>query len=318
MFQVGGIVAPEFFVGRRNEIAAAERILRERQSLLIVGEFRDGKTSFCQMLIRRMKSGDRPSILPVYMNVQFWPDITLETFLEHTILGIIGEIAREVFHCKYTDLPRVESRQGPVDAGLRDLAQIFSAVRQRTFFHEGKATSPFTTTDFLQYHSELMGLLSHRGWTNCVVFYDEANKLPDSLTLDRMIAHNEAVAMSGGTSVYVASPSMLRAHCQLRHTIPHCIEVGPFTDIADMRELLARYCLGDSRLTEKLPLTQKACDLIWLHAHGRPFLIQMVANHSFARAHERRTHIVDVSDVQHAVDTLRHDRPELFPGTESP
>jgi len=313
VFHIGGVVGPEFFVGRKDELSRAESIVRQNQSLLVIGDFRDGKTSFCRMLIHRLKTQQQPSILPVYMNVQFWPNLTLETFLEHTIIGIIGEIAREVFGCKYTELPAVAARPSTAESDLLALAIINTLVRERTFSQREHVPHPFTTDDFTQYHNELMTLIRNKGWNNCVVFYDEANKLPETLSLERLLAHNDAVAMSGGASVYVASRSMVNSYFELKLHLPYTIEVGPFRAMDDMLQLLSRYYFGDARATDRLPVETDAYHLIWTHAKGRPFLIQMIAHRSFDHAHGRRSHIVESADVHESLATLRQERPELFP-----
>jgi hypothetical protein len=107
-FHYGSVVPVEYFVGREEELLRAERTIQGGQSFLLLGAHREGKTSLCRMLVHRLMSRPDNHVLPVYINVQFWPDLTLETFLEHTILSMIGDISRNIFGFKYSE-PRVSS-----------------------------------------------------------------------------------------------------------------------------------------------------------------------------------------------------------------
>jgi hypothetical protein len=112
-FQCGGVVPPEFFVGRDSQLRDAERIIGGGHNFLVVGNHRDGKTSLCKMLIHRLMNQRRNTAFPIYINVQLWPDVNIETFLEHTILEMIGGIARAVFQCKFTALRKFDVDQIP-------------------------------------------------------------------------------------------------------------------------------------------------------------------------------------------------------------
>ena len=52
---------------------------------------------FCTKLIHEIMGCRRKDVLATYLNLQQCAKLTLETFLEHTLLNLIGEMARQVF-----------------------------------------------------------------------------------------------------------------------------------------------------------------------------------------------------------------------------
>src|SRR5262249_5020648 len=111
-FHYGSVVPPEYFIDRFEELEEAERAIRRGQGFLLVGNRRAGKTSFCKKLIHQVMGAPGNDVLAAHLNLQQCVHLTIETFLEHTILNIIGEIARQVFHCKYTVALSPDSARG--------------------------------------------------------------------------------------------------------------------------------------------------------------------------------------------------------------
>lgn len=109
-FHCGPWVPAEYFIGREEELTEARHLIEAGQSFLIVGHPRAGKTSFCHKLKREYEADPNSKMLISYLNLQQCSELTIETFLEHTILNIVGEIARKVFGCRYTDLKRARGR----------------------------------------------------------------------------------------------------------------------------------------------------------------------------------------------------------------
>jgi len=126
-FHYGGVVPPDYFIGREEELDEASRLIRAGQGLLLVGNRRAGKTSFCTKLIHEIMGRADNDVLAAYLNLQLCLELTLETFLEHTLLNVIGEMARQVFHCKYSDL--LAPNPSETSARLREDASSHPSAR---------------------------------------------------------------------------------------------------------------------------------------------------------------------------------------------
>src|SRR5262249_45230477 len=96
-FHYGSQVPLSHFIDREQELAEGLSNLAAGDSFLVVGKLRAGKTSFCRKLTATLASAPGPTLLPAYLNLQMIPTLTVDTFLEHTLLTLVGEIARTVF-----------------------------------------------------------------------------------------------------------------------------------------------------------------------------------------------------------------------------
>src|SRR5262249_3806081 len=153
-------------------------IIRACQSLLIVGRHRVGKTSFCKMAIHQLMGSPANQVLATYLNLQHCPQLTIETFLEHTILNMMGEIARQVFQCKYSDLLRADPAgahpQLRNDAEFGWFVNIFRQVTERTHSRDGVVPPPLHAHEFIHFTNELLEIVRSRNWRSLAIFYDEA------------------------------------------------------------------------------------------------------------------------------------------------
>src|SRR5262249_16108956 len=192
-FHYGGVVPPSHFIDRERELTEARECHRARQSFLGVHNHRSGKTSFCKKFIHDLMGRPGNQSLAAYLNLQQLLDLTVESFLEHTLLNLMGEIARQVFNCKYTDLMRPDARVG--HPHLRDnlafssFAHVFRLVQGRT--HARAAA--LRTAEFVQFTQDLLEIVRPCGWARFVIVYDEANRLPQELSVDLLVSNEEAL-----------------------------------------------------------------------------------------------------------------------------
>jgi hypothetical protein len=313
-FHYGSVVPPEYYIDRERELREAQHILEAGQSFLLVGDRRSGKTSFCKKLIHHLMSRADNTILASYLNLQRCHKLEIESFLYETISDLIGEIARQVFHCKFTDL----MRRNPADANpaLRDdplfeaLLTIFRLVRKH-LHSRGNTACHLETQDFVRLVQELQEILRARGWQSFVLFYDEANRLPGSFPVELLMSNVEALTQAGVISVYAASPDMSESFAPLQESFYEQVHLGPFAEVTDMRKLLARYYFGDVARLDELPLTPQALALLWEYTQGKPYLIQLVAGHSFRCALDQQAETVTETHVLAARELLRTQRPEV-------
>ncbi len=315
-FHYGSVVPSQYFIGRERELAEAREAVAAGQSFLIVGLHRSGKTSFCKKLIHEIMGRPGNQVLAAYLNLQQLVDLTVETFLEHTLLNLMGEIARQVFRCKYTDLMRSDATAGHPhlreDAAFDSFVHIFRLVVSRTQSSRGVTPPPLRSQEFVQFNNDLLDIVRRCGWSNFVIFYDEANRLPRELSVDLLVSNEEALNAAGVVSVYVASPVMAQAFGPVYDSFGRELRLGPFTDIADLRRLLARYYFDDVTRTEDLPVAAEALQRLWEVTRGRPFLIQLLAGRSFEQAAGQQAIEVDGGHVEEAYRALLAQKPQCF------
>lgn len=323
-FHCGPWVPPEFFIGRRRDLDAARELVRTGQSFLIVGHPRAGKTSFCRKLKDEITNTDA-SVLAGYINLQQFSELSLATFLEHTVLSIIGEMARKLFGVRYSDLrvgPSAARDELMQDHNYRSFQEMFRLVRART--HVGlnpnaSGAVPLDRHDFEQFCRDLLEIAADKGKRTFVMLYDEANRIfldevqdgRERLSAGLLESIAEALTDSGLLGGYVASPEMVKEFRRLA-IFGAELPLGPFVDIDEMRHLLARYYFDDPRRITDLPIAQAALAELWDTSRGEPFLIQIIADRSFRLAISDRAGAVDSRHVRRARDEVRHERPNAF------
>jgi hypothetical protein len=315
-FHCGPVVPPDFFIDREQELDDAERIVRAGQNFLLVGARRAGKSSFFRKLKKRLAEGHRLTVLTSILNLERCLDLTIETFLAHTILNMIGEICREVFQIKPADLGRPDpTRVRPElasDRAFDSLMNINRLVIERTHYRQDAGPSAFLPDEFQQYVTDLLDVIRSKGWTHYTIFYDEANRLPARLSADLLTANIEALEAANLISVYAATPDMADAFRPLDAVLGHRITIGPFESQQDLMRLLRRYCHNDSAAQGELPVSIDALHRVWECAGGMPFQLQFLLSYSFKQARDQCTALVTEDHVISSFELLCREHPEYF------
>jgi hypothetical protein len=324
-FDYGGVVPPDRFIDREHELAEAEAMIRKGQSFLLVGNRRAGKTSFCDMLIHQMMGKKGNQILATKLDLRTCRNLTSETFLEHTVLSMAGEIARQVFECKswiFSSLQTPKHIQEKLrsDHSFEEFFNLYRHIIDRTHSHEGHTPSPLLRHEFAGFTKDLLQIMREEGWARFVIFYDEANKLPEDVSVDLLASNEEALKAVKVSSVYAASPEMADSFEQLSRSFEPHLLLGPFPRINDMMRLLARYYFDslekvDDSCLERLPVTEEAVQAMWKFSGGRPYPIQVLAKESFRRAAAEAARIVSEMHVASSYRTLKteRERAQYFP-----
>jgi hypothetical protein len=314
-FHYGSVVPPEYFIDREDALRDGTRLLLNGHGFLLVGNRREGKTSYCTKLIHQIMGRSGNDTLAVYLNLQQCENLTTESFLEHAILNVVGEMARQVFHCKYSKLLTSSPAEGDdrlrADPEFGEFVDLFARIRERTHDRHGHARAPLLTGEFVQFTQDLLAVQRAKGWRRCAIFFDEANRLSHSLSVDLLTSNEEALNAAGVTSVYAASPEMEESFSRLSDVFGHHLRLGPFGSLRDLTSLLARYCGTDGR-TGPPPAAADAVDRVWELSGGRPYLIQLLAGSSFRAARTAGATQVLVEHVVQAHAELKRDKPLLF------
>ena len=162
-FHFGSVVPPDYFIDREEELTEGSQLVRAGQGFLLVGARRAGKTSFCTRLIHEIMGRPGNDVLATYLNLQQCTHITIESFLEHTLLNLIGEMARQIFHCKYSDLlrpnPIAGNEQLRKDSEFAAFIDVFARVKERTHAKHGATPSPLLASEFIQLCHDLVEIL---------------------------------------------------------------------------------------------------------------------------------------------------------------
>jgi hypothetical protein len=232
------------------------------------------------------------------------------------LINLIGEMARQVFHCMYSDLFGQNLSEGNAqlrkDPEFGAFVEVFARVRERTHSHSGAQPSPLLASEFVHLSHDLLQILRAKGWRRCVNFYDEANRLPPSLSVDLMVSNEETLNNAGLISIYAASPAMEKSFEDLRDVLGHHLKLGPFRSRDDLRHLLSRYCFEPPEQAVEPPAEPSAVELLWTYTQGMPYAIQLLSGQSFRLAHDQRSHIVMACHVEQAYARLRQEKPQLF------
>ena len=315
-FHFGSVVPPDYFIDREDELNRAITLIDAGHGILLVGNRRAGKTSFCFKLIHEIMGRTNNDVLATYLNLQQCKPLTIETFLEHTLLNLIGETARQVFHCKYSDLlqpdPIEPNERRRNDSDFADFVSVFRRVKERTHALHGAKPSPLLAPDFIQLSHDLLQILRAKRWRCCVIFYDEANRLPHELSVELLASNEETLNSAGLISVYAASPEMEKSFDDLSDVLGDHLHLGPFRSHEDLRRLLARYCRKPQEMQGEPPAEKEAIELLWNYSRGFPYVIQLLSGHSFRLARDQRSPIVMVRHVEEACEHLRRLKPHLL------
>jgi hypothetical protein len=315
-FHCGSVVPLDFFIDRERELEQARALIESRQSFLLVGRKRAGKTSFGGKPIDALRSSGttgKSKILGCSIDLQQYKDLDESSFLANTLPNLIGDVARKVFSCKSTTLrsknPYSERPTLEQDPAFKNLLALNHDVVARTHTR-GRHTPPaLRTEEFEGLIADLIEIVRDKGWSELFIFYDEANRLPIDLS-ERFLRWNvEALNKAEVVTIYAASPEMAD---RFRDWSGQEIPIGPFINVEDMLRLLARYYFGDVSLKDDLPVDRKAVLRIWEISRGIPYLIQHISSHSFALARAERTGRVEEAHVLAAHHDLVRTKPALF------
>jgi hypothetical protein len=314
-FHFGGVVPPDFFIGRTEELRVAENAVRARQSFLLVGDYRAGKTSFCEALIHRIMGRRHNDLLVGKLNLESCEDLTLNTFLGHTLINMIGEIARQVFGCRYVDLrtPTSLVRQTlAADPAFQSLLNVHQFVLERTLGASDAARS-IVAHEFTRITAELLELIANKGWSGYLMIYDEANHLAEELSIGLLMNNLELLSSARLTTVYAASPQMASSFDGLSAYLPRKVRLGAFDSVLELRQLLGRYYHGDASRIDDLPITRGGERRVWQLSKGMPFRIQCLLGYGLDYAHRRHEPKLTPRDVNQAWAMLQQTLPEYFP-----
>jgi hypothetical protein len=315
-FHCGSIVPLDFFIDREWELEQARAFIESRQSFLLVGRRRAGKTSFGQKLMEALRADGatcRGKVFSCSIDLQQYKELDEASFLGNTLLNLIGDVARKAFPCKSTTLmsknPYSEHPSLEQDGAFKNLLALNRAVVARTHIRGRNVPPKLRTDEFERFIADLIEIVRKKGWSDLFIFYDEANRLSLDLS-ERFLRWNvEALNRAEVVSIYAASPELVD---RFRDWSAREIQIGPFIKVEDMLRLRARYYFGEISLRDDLPVAREGILLLWELSHGVPYLIQHLANECFARACAEGTGRVEERHVVDAHQVLFRTRPELF------
>lgn len=315
-FHCGQWVPPDFFVGREAELTRARQLIAARQNFIVTGTPRSGKTSFFRKLIYELNTATTRKNLSSYVNLEQGVQLNVRSFMEHTLLCIFGEMAREVFGCRYSDLLQNEIGGAlshlAKDADFAQFRKIFSLVTNYTHSDKERRNQTFVIHEFVRFVNELLEICVTKGFGSFTMFYDEANRLPKDISVELLNNLGEALSQTGLIGAYVAGPQMGSHFVDLPGLASNQIRIGAFQSDVEMRNLLIQYYFDYSERSDRLPIADSAVQRIWEVSEGKPYLIQLLASGAFGEAARDDAIEVDDNHVRRAYSIVNTERPEAF------
>jgi hypothetical protein len=184
-------------------------------------------------------------------------------------------------------------------------------VRERTFSLSGRAPDPFRGEEFRDIHGGLLDIIRAKGWTHCVVFYDEANRLTEDIPVERLVNHEEALTIPGRISVYAATHAMAAKFDRLKDHFGDEVVLKPF-QLDEVKQLLSSYWLHNAGGILQPPVTDVAVEQLWKSTHGQPYRVQLLARYSFTIANEQGASVLSREHVDAGLERFRQERPGEF------
>ena len=195
------------------------------------------------------------------------------------------------------------------DAAFVDLLELYRQAAERTHTRGGNTPSELKPYEFERFIVDLMDTMRQKGWTDVIIFFDEANRLPVDLSVEFLTWNVESLNRAGIVTIYAANPEMARKFDQWSNREIH---IGPFLKVEDMLRLLSRYYFGDGSQNPELPVSPSAIVKLWESSGGIPYRIQHIAGQSFSYANGDGANRVEELHVERAHRELLTRKPELF------
>lgn len=321
-FHYGEIVDSDHFIGRESELRTACEYLAEGRSFLLKGNIRAGKTSFCFKLEEEAYGDSSVGVALAYLNAQSIVDVSLEAFLQHTLLAIFGAVARGSFGASYRDLCSPVMNPDAISAeeagAFGALRELYRLARPALYEVDGRSPTGMSAGLFVEMTSAIAELIGTMDYKRIAIVYDEASRLCDGhdqslqSLKEALSGQLEILEQAGICTVCTAAPEMADPFEYLKSLFSTWLTLGPFESIGTMEKLIAQYYFNDASRHAELPVTEEALGRIWNATGGKPFPIQLLAGHSFAHAKSSMSSVVELPHVQSALSVLASERPREF------
>ena len=315
-FECEDVVIGADFINRKNKLEQAMSLINRGKRFMLVGAPRVGKSCFCAELMNRIRRREGNDILVGRMDLDAIDTETIDAFLGHTIIYMLGEAAWALFKIQYANLRQDLShvakplRKNTEYLQMRNLCTL---VETEVFYDAKQTSRPLTASLFIQYTRDLLRIIRNKGWSRFVMFYDEANNMEDRMLSVKLLASNaKLLADSNLSCIFVASQDMADQLDGHEQSLGQELYLGPFESPVHMKQLLARYYFGDVSRIDELPIVQDALDKVWEYSKGIPFLMQHIFNSTFRIGHERQAAIIDTTHVEQAMKQLAKERQRYF------
>lgn len=320
-FRPEDLVTGEDFINRDEELADALDLVQRGARFMLVGEARVGKTCFCEQLMLSIRNRSENNILATRVDLEVMQPLTYDTILGQTLIAMASEMVESLFDYDGVFADISASRSPGIthlpktvqdDPAFQQLRSVWSTIEDKIYFGQDLRPKPLAIPLFVQYTKDLLRIMNRKGRQRFIMFYDEANKLPEDFAIGLFARNAKSLAASNLTSVVVAS-------CEMSETLRTCgesfgdpIRLRPFEHRRDMKRLLARYYFGDSSSTENLPIKADALDMIWRTSQGIPFYLQHIFAACFKLANREQASVVSGKHVRSAIQGLVRSKPRFF------
>lgn len=317
-FHVGGTVPPELFVDRTTALEQCKMTLLEQGgNVLVVGKRKIGKTSF----VSKVKSEiDKENVLSVDVNLVPYNQ-NPGGFLQEILLYLCYEVGEKVFKKTTSDLlASLGTEPHKLKEEFRRFHKIYKLTRGLNISRSSKASLdarvkiPFADGgaetekqeqldigviyphEFIELAKELVNICQNANYKSIVIIADEANRLAAEVSKEILRSYFDILASKQIQFVFVADVRLVD-YKPIEDIFECTINIGPFSSIEHIHQLLNRYYQQYTQKKFHDDFTENAVDKIWELSKGHPIIIQMLSNEALKRKILEKKDIVDDVDI---------------------
>lgn len=293
----------EYIIDRTEELnLLTSSLVSRRENVLVIGEYGIGKTCLLKKFRNQIAGATQNTVLLVEIDM-LWLSGGVVSFLETVLRKVIMEAWRQVYNRNYSELlmgldgeTKLEEH---VFRQMRGFIKLFQLMRPeaatftKTKENEIGAKTPIAAThaekfsrtvergelspsEFILLADEIFDILSKRGYSQIIVFGDEANHINKELEVDLFKRHFEVFSEKNVQFVFTAREESIAGIPKLQEAFPIILKLQGFESPEIVKDMLSIYGKSIKNLTDLRGISDSVADQIWRITRGHPREIQRV------------------------------------------
>jgi Cdc6-like AAA superfamily ATPase len=304
-----------------NMLAAS--LVSRRENVLVIGEYGIGKTCLLKKFRSQIAESYQDSVLLVEIDM-LWLSGSIASFLETVLRKVIMQAWRQIFNRNYSELlmgldgeTKLEEHVFRQMHGFIKLFQLMrpeGATYTKTKENEIGAKTPFTAThaekfsmtvdrgelspsEFILLSEEVFDVLSKRGYSQIIVFGDEANHINKELEIDLFKRHFEVFSENNVQFVFTAREETLSTIPKLREAFPITLKLQGFDSPKVIKDMLSVYSkkLTSAAVLDKV--SDAAIDQLWRVTKGHPREIQRICQRCVEKVLQSKAYTIESQQI---------------------
>lgn len=328
-------VIPPVFAGRSNEMEFIYNALfSEKESIVIYGNDAIGKSSIVSTVylsqIQNIKSG----IFPVRINAFDFTQAVSSNFLGLTTHQICAAIWTTLLKRKYSELieDSLINNQNAIFKRPEEVAikRIFRIVTSENIKSTGKSShdigaklifegnssrstelinerKPLAPFEFLHLLDELNDMIKSFGFNSIIVFCDELNHFPIETNTEILRNYFNIFSSKKIQFFLVALNPEIKSKddaVKLIESFNHKLEIGPFTAISDVNELIQNSIKNSGT---SIVFDRTIGEFLFAKTKGHPWWIQKICDNSFKTAIQKKIDFIDLKNIEESYNVFKNE-----------